>query len=94
MIARCKARDAQYPKWVLYKMWRYMPKDFGVEVSLTTVGVSDDAVAVQIDAAAQREGLVAPAADEVELAVALVLADADPLDAAGACVSCMSAARR
>jgi hypothetical protein len=46
----------------------------------------DDAVAVEIDAAAERERLVAAAAHEVELAVALIVAEADPLDAARACV--------
>ena len=46
--------------------------------------LGDDAVAVQINTTAQREGLVAAAAHEVELAVALAVAESDPLDAARA----------
>ncbi len=46
--------------------------------------MGDDAVAVEIDTAAQRERLVLTAAHEVEFAVALVLAQADPLNSTGA----------
>ena len=43
VVAGCKAGYAQYPQRILYKMWRHVPQDFGIEVGSTPVRVNNNA---------------------------------------------------